>query len=74
MTKFSNKLKNPYFCPIFPIFGAIFFFSKNLALPRTTPQHHAEFQKSSENFQTASTNKWGHKQTDEDIKSTILEN
>ena len=37
MTKFSNKFKKPYFWPIFPIFWAKIFFSKNSALSRTTP-------------------------------------
>ena len=36
MTKLSNKLKKPCFCPIFPIFGAKKFFPKNPALSRTT--------------------------------------
>ena len=36
MTKFSNKLKKPCFCPIFPIFGAKKIFPKNPALSRTT--------------------------------------
>ena len=36
MTKLSNKLKKPCFCPIFPIFGAKKIFLKNPALSRTT--------------------------------------
>ena len=40
MTKFSNKLKKPCFCPIlwpiFPIFGAKKIFLENPALSRTT--------------------------------------
>ena len=36
MIKFSNKLKKPCFCPIFPIFGAKKIFPKNPALSCTT--------------------------------------
>ena len=36
MTKFSNKLKKPSFCPIFPIFWAKKIFPKNPALSSTT--------------------------------------
>ena len=36
MTKFSNKLKKPCFCPIFPIFWAKKIFPKNPALSSTT--------------------------------------
>ena len=48
MTKFSNKFQKPYFWPIFSIFGANFFSSKNPALSHATPHgslNHAEFQK-----------------------------
>ena len=36
MTRFSNKFKKPYFGPIFCMFGANFFLSKNPALPCIT--------------------------------------
>ena len=51
MTNFSinsKKLFLAHFRPIFAKFGAIFFFSENSALPRTSPYgpcHHAKFQK-----------------------------